>query len=185
MRMTRFLLAVCCALVHLSASAQFPRPRAKPPAGGNCGNSQGAVCQINSQAFNFGRSPMTPATPAINGNNTISVTCIRGQDLSGADVQVDFHLRALPAEPNRFMRDRGLFYLRYFLFVDAARTRPWGDGVGATFTFDGTLNLNDRNPVGTLVFPIYGQVPGGQIETPPGQWLGAVVTNLEYQVSCN
>jgi spore coat protein U-like protein len=182
--MTRFVLAVCFALVHLSASAQFiPRPRAKPPTG-QCGNSRGAACQINTQAFDFGRSPMTPATPAINGNSTISVTCIRAQDFAGGEVQVDFHLKALPAEPNRFMRDNTLSYLRYYLFVDAVRLRPWGDGIGPTFTFDGVISLNDRNPVGTLVFPIYGQVPGGQVETPPGQWLGAVVTSLEYQVTC-
>jgi spore coat protein U-like protein len=183
--MTRFVLAACCVLVHLSASAQFvQRPRAKPPVSTTCGTSQVVVCQINAQAFDFGRSPMTPATPAINGNNTISVTCNRVRDSEGLDIQVDFHLRALPAEPNRFMRDRTLNYLRYFLYVDAARTRPWGDGVGATFSFDGTLFLDNRNPVGTLVFPIYGQVPGGQVETPPGQWLGAVVTSLEYQVTC-
>ena len=127
---------------------------------------------------------MTVDTPAINGNNTISVTCNRVRDSEGLDVQVDFHLRALPAEPNRYMRDRNLEYLRYLMFVDAARTRPWGDGVGSTFTFDGTLLLDNRNPVGTLVFPIYGQVPGGQVQTPPGQWLGAVVTSLEYQVTC-
>jgi spore coat protein U-like protein len=140
------------------------------------------VCQINAQVFDFGRGQMSSAAPAINGNNTLSVTCRRTE--GAADVQVDFHLRALPAEPNRFMRDSTLQYLRYYLFVDAARTRPWGDGVGATFTFDGTVFLDNRNPVGTLAFPVYGQVPGGQVQTPPGQWLGAVVTSLDYQVTC-
>lgn len=187
--MTRFVLAVCCVLLQLPAFAQtkvqpLRGDRAKPPAGGNCGNTRAAVCQINAQVFDFGRGQMSSSAPAINGNNTISVTCIRAPDASGFDVQVDFHLKALPAEPNRFMRDSSLQYLRYFLYVDAARTRPWGDGVGATFTFDGTLFLDNRNTVGTLAFIIYGQVPGGQLQVPPGQWLGAVVTSLEYQVGC-
>jgi spore coat protein U-like protein len=182
--MTRFVLALCCALVHLSASAQFvARPRAaKPPAGGSCGSSQGATCQLNAQVFDFGRGQMSSIAPAINGNNTISVTCVKSP--SAPDVQVDFHLSALPAEPNRFMRDSTLQYLRYFLFVDAARTRPWGDGVSPTFTFDGTLTLDNRNPSRTLPLIVYGQVPGGQTGTPPGQWLGAVSTRLEYQVTC-
>jgi spore coat protein U-like protein len=181
MPMTRFVLAVCCALVHLAAWAQFPRPRAKPPAGGTCGAQQGAACQVNAQVFDFGRGQMSSEAPAINGHNTISVTCTRAE--GAPDVQVDFHLSALPVEPNRFMRDRHLAYLRYYMYVDPARLRHWGDGSGSTFTFDGTLFLDDRNRVGTVAFPIYGKVEAGQT-VPPGQWLGAAVTRLEYQVTC-
>jgi spore coat protein U-like protein len=185
--MTRFLVAACCVLVHLSAEAQFfQRPiRIKPPAGGNCGSRQGAVCQINAQVFNFGRGQMSAESPAINAHNTISVTCTRSPELEGVDVLVDFYLRALPNEPSRYMRDSHLLYLRYYMFVDAARTRHWGTGVGGTFAFEGTLQLNNRNRVGTLAFPVYGQVDGGQTNALPGQWLGATVTQLEYQVSCN
>ena len=82
------------------------------------------------------------------------------------------------------MRDRQLEYLRYFMYVDSARTRYWGDGSSGTFNFPGTLFLDDRNTVGTVAFPIDGRVEGGQTQTPPGQWLGAVVTRLEYQVTC-
>jgi spore coat protein U-like protein len=192
--MTRLLIATCCALLQLPAWAQLPpqpQPlrslrgdRAKPPAGGNCGNTQGAVCQINSQVFDFGRGQMSPQAPAINGHNIVSVTCTRGRDTEGFDIQVDFYLNALPIEPNRFMRDRQLEYLRYTMYVDPARTRHWGDGSAGTSNFSGTLFLDDRNPVGTLAFPVYGRVDGGQTQTPPGQWLGAVVTRLEYQVTC-
>src|SRR5688572_14477777 len=153
--MTRFVLAVCCALLQLSAWAQLPpqpQPqrslrgdRAKPPAGGQCGLVQGAVCQINTQVFDFGRGQMSPNNPPINGHNTISVTCTRAVDAEGLEVQVDFYLSALPVEPNRFMRDRQLEYLRYYLYVDAARTRYWGDGTAGTFNFPGTLFLDDRN----------------------------------------
>jgi len=183
--MTRILVAACCVLVHLSASAQFFQrpPRAKPP-GGQCGNTQGAVCQINSQVFDFGRGQMSGDAPPINGHNTISVTCTRGRDQEDRDVQVDFYLNALPVEPARYMRDSQLLYLRYFMYVDPARTRYWGDGSAGTSNFPGTIFLDNRNTVGTLVFPIYGRVEGGQSQSPPGQWLGAVVTRLEYQVTC-
>lgn len=143
------------------------------------------MCQINSQVFDFGRGQMSPIAPAINGHNTVSVTCTRGRDVEGLDVQVDFYLNALPIEPNRFMRDRNLEYLRYHMYVDAGRTRTWGDGNAGTSNFPGTLHLDNRNPVGTLAFPVYGTVDGQQTQTPNGQWLGAVVMRLEYQVSCN
>jgi spore coat protein U-like protein len=181
--MTRFALAVCCALLQLSAWAQPVRPlrgdRAKPPSG--CPTNP-ANCQINTQVFDFGRGQMSPEAPAINGHNTISVTCVMGEN--AAEVQVDFHLAAVPAEPSRYMRDRQLAYLRYYMYVDAARLRHWGDGTGPTSTFDGTLFLNERNRVGTLSFPVYGKVDAGQLAL-PGQWLGAVVTRLEYQITCH
>lgn len=193
--MTRLLIAVCCALLQLPAWAQLPpqpQPlrslrgdRAKPPAGGaSCGNARGAVCEINSQVFDFGRGQMHPAAPAINGQNAVSVTCTRGRELESVEVEVNFYLNALPIEPNRFMRDQHLAYLRYHMYVDAARTRTWGDGTGGTSNFYYTLNLDDRNRVGTKAFLVYGQVDGGQVETPNGQWLGAVLMRLEYQVTC-
>ena len=124
--MTRLLIATCCALLQLPAWAQLPpqpQPlrslrgdRAKPPPGGNCGNTQGAVCQINSQVFDFGRGQMSPQAPAINGHNIVSVTCIRGRDTEGFDIQVDFYLNALPIEPNRYMRDKQL---------DESRQKAW------------------------------------------------------------
>src|SRR6185369_7232489 len=97
----------------------------------------------------------------------------------GLSVNVPFELKALPPEPNRFMRDPTLLYLRYFMFVDAARTRYWGDGTQGTFPFQGQCFLDERNRVCTLVFPVYGKVEGGQAVL-PGQWLGAVATRLEY-----
>src|SRR4029077_693442 len=140
---------------------------------------QGAVCQINAQVFNFGRGQMSSESPAINAENTISVTCTRSPDQEGRDIQVDSPLSAGPGEPSHHMRDSHLLYLRYYMFVEPTRTRHWGTGSGgATYTFDGTLFLNDRNRVGTLPFRIYGQVDGGQGQSPPGQWLGALQAHL-------
>jgi spore coat protein U-like protein len=187
--MKRFLLAACCALLALPAWAQtrpigiptIGRPLGKPPPG-SCG-ARPAECQIHVQVFDFGRGQMSPSAPAINGHNTVSVTCVRSRDAENFDVDVQFVLKALPGEPNRFMRDSQLAYLRYYLYVDAARTRYWGDGYNGTQAFPGALFLDNRNKVGTLVFPVYGKVEGGQAAL-PGQWLGAVVTRLEYDTSC-
>jgi spore coat protein U-like protein len=175
--MRRFALAACLALLPLSAWPQ----RAKPPV--QC-PARPADCQINVQVFDFGRGQMTQSAPPINGTNTISVTCTRANQ-NNLSVQVLYDLQAIPAEPVHQMRDSNLQYLRYFMYVDAARTRYWGDGIGyGTFTFQGTLFLDDRNRVGTLAHVIYGRVDGGQLAL-PGQWLGLLVTKLEYRSICN
>lgn len=174
--MMRFVLAACCALLPLSAWTQ---QRAKPSA---C-PARPADCQINVQVFDFGRGQMTPTAPAINGHNTISVTCTRANQ-NGLRVDVEYDLQAIPAEPARQMRDSNLGYLRYAMYVDPARTRYWGDGVSnGTFTFQGTLSLDDKNRAGTLVHQVYGKVEAGQLAL-PGQWLGLVATRLEYRPHC-
>jgi spore coat protein U-like protein len=76
-------------------------------------------------------------------------------------------------------------YLRYDMFLDSARTRYWGDGTQGTFPIINQLVLDDRNRVGTLAFPIYGRVDGGQAQIAPGQWLGAVITRLKYNPVCH
>ncbi len=136
------------------------------------------------QVFDFGRGQMTQTSPPVNGTNTISVTCTRAAR-DGLRVQVDYNLQAIPPAPARQMRDNQLNFLRYDMFVDPTRTRYWGDGVShGTFTFQGTLSLDDRNRVGTLAHVVYGRVDGAQTFTPPGQWLGLVVGRLEYTAVC-
>jgi spore coat protein U-like protein len=181
--MTRFVLAACCALLSLPALAQFVRsPRAPGPSLPDC-PARPAECQINMQVFDFGRGQMTSTSPPINGSNTISVTCTRAAR-DGLSVQVDYNLQAIPPAPARQMRDNDLLYLAYDMYVDPARTRYWGDGSQSTFTFQGTLVLDDRNRVGTLAHLVYGKVHGAQTLTPPGQWLGLVLGRLEYLAVC-
>ena len=178
--MTRFVLAVCCGVLSLSAWAQ---QRGKPGSGIQC-PLRPAECQINAPQFNFGRGEMNAEAAPIDGQAIISVTCTRAP-LDGLDVQVDFELKAMPPAPARQMRNRELHFLTYDMFLDPARTRYWGDGAShGTFSLTGTLLLDDRNRVGTLAFPIYGRVNGAQGATLSGNWLGAVVTRADYTAVC-
>jgi spore coat protein U-like protein len=180
--MTRFVLAVCCAMLSLSVSAQFIRKPGTP--GLDC-PARPAECQINAQVFDFGRGQMTSNSPPINGTNTISVTCTRAAR-DGLNVTAEYNLQAIPPAPARQMRDSALNFLRYDMFVDPARTRYWGDGFShGTFTFQGTCLLDDRNRVCTLAHVVYGRVDGAQTLTPPGQWLGLVAARLEYNAFCH
>ena len=81
------------------------------------------------------------------------------------------------------MRDStSLFEVRHVSSIRRARATG-ATGSHGTFVFEGALFLDNRNRVGTLVYPLYGKVHGGQPAL-PGQWLGLVVTRLEYDVSC-
>jgi spore coat protein U-like protein len=140
-------------------------------------------CQINAQTFDFGRGQMSPSAPAINGFNTVSVTCTRSPDANGLSVDIAYELSAIPGEPARYMRDNQLEYLRYFMYVDPTRTRYWGDGTAGTFTFQAGLFLDDRNRVGTIVHQVYGRVDAGQSQARPGQWLGLTAMRLEYRIA--
>ena len=176
----RALLAACCTLLSASALAAAPVTRA--PGGGQGCPAFPATCQINVPVFNFGRTTMNSTAPPVNSNSTISVTCTRHpQDRLSVDVQFDLK-GVIVQEPPRQMRDQiGGAYLAYDMYVDAARTRLWGDGTQATEFFSGTCLLDEKNRVCTIPFVLYGKVNGQQSVVPPGPFLGAVVSRLEYR----
>jgi spore coat protein U-like protein len=124
---------------------------------------------------------MTAETAPINGTALISVTCTR-HPRNGLSVDVPFDLFPVtPDGPPRYMRDTpGGAYLAYDMYIDPARTRLWGDGSNGTETLGGTCFLNEKNRVCTLPFTIYGRVPGGQSQTPPGPYLGAIIARVDY-----
>jgi spore coat protein U-like protein len=139
-----------------------------------------AQCQVSVPVFDFGRHTMSSTSPPVHSNGTLSVTCTRVAQ-NGLSIEVQFELKGIPPQPDRQMRDQiegG--YLRYNMFVDPARTRYWGDGTQGTGTFQGVCFLDDRNRICTIPFLLYGTVDGGQVVL-PGQWLGAVVSRLEYR----
>lgn len=176
MRMTRLALLACCAVPALPAWPQG----GKPP---GC-EIKPADCVATLPVFDFGRRAMDPAAPPIHGHNAVSVTCTRSPQAHGRIVDVTYTLKAEPAEPTRSMRSRDGGYLRYFLFLDPARTRHWGDGIQfGTFAIEGALILDDRHRVGTRVHPVFGTVDGHQL-VQPAPMLGAVVNRLEYRAGC-
>ena len=189
--MTRALLA-CCLLLSawalVAEAQQLPRgrgPGSRAPGGGGGATCPAfpATCQINTHVFNFGRHAMEEGSPPVLTTSTISVTCTRHPQ-DRLEVNVDFVLKALvPDAPPRYMRDAvGGGYVAYDLYVDPARTRIFGDGIDGTFTITGACLLDERNRVCTLAIPLFGKAQA--VEPPlPGQWLGAVVTRVEYSFS--
>jgi spore coat protein U-like protein len=189
MPMRRILLLLGCVPLLCLAQSVTPRPR-KPnppePPQIEC-PLRPAECQVNAPVFNFGRAEMSSTAPPVDSYATISVTCTRAP-VDRLEVGVDFELQAQPPTPARQMRNQigggDASYLGYDMYLDPARTRYWGDGTQGTFTMTGRLTLDNRNRVGSLAFPIYGRVRGGQTLIAPGQWLGAVITRVKYNPVC-
>jgi len=188
--MTRFILTVCCALLAALALAQAPvgrGPGSQPlKGGGGACPAFPARCQINAPTFNFGRSVMNATTPPIYGNALISVTCTRHPQ-ERLSVDVGFELWAETVQsPPRQMRDAigggggGGAYLAYDIFIDPARTRPWGSVAMGQFPLEGACLLDERNRVCTIPFTLYGTVYGQQDLTRPNPYLGAIVARLDY-----
>jgi spore coat protein U-like protein len=190
--MMRVLLAAYCLLLSASALAASPAsalPQGRGPGSRAPGGGGGtcpafpAQCQINAPTFNFGRATMNQTTPPIYGNAMISVTCTRHPQ-DRLEVSVEFDLKGVVVQqPPRQMRDQiGGAYLAYDMYLDAARTRLWGDGVSAgTEFFTGYCFLDERNRVCTVPFVLYGKVNGQQAVVPPGPYLGAVPARLEFR----
>lgn len=181
MPMNRFLLTGCAVLLALPCGAQR-----RPPDQTACPVAA-AECTASLPVFNFGRHVVNQNSAPINSHNTVSVTCARSPRANDRDVTVSFTLKAEPAEPSRAMQDRTNLdyeYVRYFLYLDSARTVHWGDGYQyGTQAITGTIYLDNRNVIGTLAFVIYGTVDGAQAVT-PGPKLGAVLNRLQYDPIC-
>jgi spore coat protein U-like protein len=173
----QLVVFLCSALLALAAQAQ----RARPP--GIC-PVRAAECQVSLPIFDFGRQQMSTGTSPIYATNTVTVTCTLSPRTERHAVTVRYTLKAEPAQPTRGMFSGDDVPLVYYLFLDPARTRHWGDGIQyGTHAIEGSFFLDDRNRVGTLAHVIYGKVDGNQFVL-PGPKLGAVVNRLEFAADC-
>ena len=184
MPMTRFLLTACCALLPCWAMAAVPATRdgKKPGGGGATCPAFPVECQVNAPVFNFGRAEMSQTAPPVYSNATISVTCTRHpQD----GYSVDVHLRAEGAAPRTGSPDarsdrRRLFEIRHV-------RRSGADALS------GATGSPGHVPVRGRLLPRRQQQSrhprlsalrqGGRRAAlvPPGPFLGAVVSRVEYR----
>lgn len=145
--------------------------------GGDC------TCTPSGTTMNFGAYDVLGDAP-LDGAGSLSVTC--RQDRLRPRTRIGYVAKlataparslATPASPDR---------LSYQIYVDAARTQPWGDGTGGTFTINGAVTVSGRDAVTVGPISYYGRIaPGGQdvsatlpapLPTPYGQALSITVT---------
>lgn len=114
------------------------------------------------------------ASTNVDSTGTVSVSC------SGLVQPATYTLRLSAGGSNainaRAMSRAGAgSTMGYNLYVDAARTTVWGDGINGA-TFSGTVSPTD----GTVNHTFYGRIPSGQFSVMPGSYSDQLVITLEY-----
>jgi spore coat protein U-like protein len=126
-------------------------------------------CGFSTTPLNFGSAIPTPITANVDAQASIAIRCSFGTIYrvamnagSGAGASVASRRMTGPAST-----------LAYQLYLDAARTTPWGDGtLGTSAGWAISLGAGQT-------FPIYGRVPAGQTPS-PGAHVDTVTVSLTF-----
>ena len=93
-------------------------------------------CLITASSLDFGDNGIELERRGNDGVSTITVRCSSGANYSVA-LDAGTGAGATVAE-RRMTHDDGPEFLLYGLYLDSARTRPWGDGSAGTDILSGT-----------------------------------------------
>jgi spore coat protein U-like protein len=134
----------------------------------------GAVCSVSATPLVFGQY-----VPARGGSSdftaTVTVTCARSE---AASVEATIALVGGGGSGGRELSD-GLHRLRYQLYLDPARTIPWGDGSGDTRTRSVELSVGSTAPA-RQSYTVYGRIRGRQSQLMVGHYSDQVTVILNY-----
>lgn len=131
-------------------------------------------CHLAATPLDFGRYSSTTGAPS-DVTLTLTVTCA---GTSGEAVAVEGSVALVGGAIDRRL-EGGAGELRYQLYLDAARSRPWGDGVSGGLAA----------PVSGLVAPnasfrqtitIYGRILGRQRNATAGRYADRIDAVLQY-----
>jgi spore coat protein U-like protein len=117
------------------------------------------TCTASNTTVNFGSYDVLSGA-VLDVAGTFTVTCTNGFGLN-APVTYTAKLATTPAK--QMAPPSGTDRLTYAVYTDAARTQPWGDGTGGTFTITGSGTIPARGSFTDTPKNYYGRVtPGGQ-----------------------
>jgi spore coat protein U-like protein len=149
------------------------------------GNGEDCTCSPSSTTINFGAYDVLSGAP-LDSAGSFSVTC-RLERGGNRSTRVSYTARLATAPARQLAPPAGSDRLTYNVYVDAARTQPWGDGTGGTFTIAGEVNLSGRSSVTDGPRNYYGRIaPGGQdvSAASPGPPPTAYGQTLTISVTC-
>lgn len=134
-RVARYLLPVFCVLVTANAHA--------------------FSCTISTTPVNFGTYDVFATVP-VDSTGSVTVDC-KNPEKKPLPVMVSINQGGAGSFTPRQMISPLGDRLAYYLFVDASRTRIWGDGTGGSATLTATVSKNT-----VLSSTVYGRLPAGQ-----------------------
>lgn len=130
-------------------------------AGAALADGEGCTCSPSSTLLHFGAYDVLGGAP-LDSAGHFSVTCRldRGR---GRETRVRYSARLGTGTPRHLAALGHSDRLNYEVYVDAARTQPWGDGTGGTFSIEGEISVGGRSAVTDGPRYYYGRIaPGGQ-----------------------
>jgi spore coat protein U-like protein len=139
-----------------------------------CITANAATCTVSSTGVSFGNYN---ARSSIMGDTAGRVTII----CTGTQTEHVSYVLSLTrtAEQANGPALRGSGHtLHYGLFLNSARTEPWGDGMGNTSEIKDSMTL--ANGHGSQDHVIYGRLPSRQSEATEGTYLDTVVMTLAW-----
>lgn len=134
----------------------------------------GAHCEMTATPLAFGRYTPQSAAPA-DFTATLSVSCsVQGTDPVAVSGSV-----ALPGDAAGRRLDAGSGELRYQLYLDPARSRPWGDGTGDGETAPVRGTAGPNAPYRQTI-TLYGRILARQSRATVGTYVDQIEAVLSY-----
>jgi spore coat protein U-like protein len=131
-------------------------------------------CNITSTPVNFGSYDVFSSVP-LDTTGTVSVSChTPAHKTIPMEVTISSGFSG-GFNPRRMRRGTGSDRMDYYLFINASRTRIWGDGSNGTTFFRG--NIHRDSP---LSLPVYGRVPAHQNNLRAGSYSDSLVVTVSW-----
>jgi spore coat protein U-like protein len=134
----------------------------------------GAVCSVFATPLVFGQY-VPSRDGSLDFTATVTVTCAASE---AASVEATIALVGRGGPGGRELVD-GPHRLRYQLYLDPARTIPWGDGSGGSRSRSITLSVSPTTPA-RQSYTIYGRIRGRQPQAMVGHYSDQVTVILNY-----
>lgn len=179
-------LTIRCALgMLLALSSAVDGAGLRPPgrAGGKPCDVQPVVCNVTTPVFAFGRHSLTQTTDPIYAQGSITVSCEKIL-LPNVPMILTLELSGIPADDPRELASEQPARLEYNLYLDAVRTRVWGDGSRGTEIISDSLLMPGGTRDVSKTYVLYGRVNGGQAAT-GGNYANAITAEMRYGITCN
>lgn len=144
------------------------------------------ICAANNVTLNYGQYDVL-AGSVLDAVGTIQVTCTKNSSAGGSynnNGTVTYSVALTPLTPRQLVQIGGSDLLTHQLYIDSARTKPWGDGTGGTFVFNDSVSVNRNTTVADKVINIYARITAGQNVGGNSSIPNYVQSNFTVTVTC-
>ena len=119
------------------------------------------ACTAANVTLNYGAYDVLSGS-LLDVGGTIAVTCTKSGTSNNSNGNISYSVALTPLTPRTLAPASGTA-LTHQLYIDAARTQPWGDGTGGTFVITGTVSVNKNATATDVAKNFYARVtPAGQ-----------------------